>query len=145
MSLIQALGRRQSRKSQAIPALLSQYDHDKTMLEFTRWTAGNSLYDIPADDQYFDQLVAVATDPAFGMSRQMVVNWLGRSKRREEATAAALSQLAYDEVAGHALDALAKLKATGIRAQVEPFADSKIAWRRRTARKILSRLSEGQG
>ncbi|MEU0544935.1 HEAT repeat domain-containing protein [Nocardia sp. NPDC005978] len=139
--LIQALNRRESRKSAAIPALISQFDSWKTISENARWSAGNALYDIPADDAYFDELAAIASNGSLGMSRQMVVNWLGKSRRPEAASIAA-AQLGDESVCGHALEALAKLRAQGIHEQVEPFAKSKNKWHRRTAERILRNLQD---
>ncbi|MFF2554533.1 HEAT repeat domain-containing protein [Nocardia sp. NPDC058058] len=139
--LIQALNRRESRKSAAIPALLGQFDRDKTIFENARWSAGSALYDIPADDSYFDDLAAIAQDRSLGSARQMIVNWLGKS-RRPEAIGIAVAQLNDETVQGHALEALAKLRAQGVRDHVEPFAASKNAWHRRTAQRILRNLAD---
>ncbi|WP_216897717.1 HEAT repeat domain-containing protein [Nocardia alni] len=140
--LIEALDCRQARKSAAIPALLSQFELDKTMSLDTRWSAGNSLYKIPADDAYFDNMVRVAQNRTLGPARQMVVNWLWKSQRKDEASAVALSQLDDESVQGHALEALARLRTQGIRDQVEPFLSSKNRWHRRCARSILDHLTD---
>ncbi|MGV9674780.1 HEAT repeat domain-containing protein [Nocardia sp. NPDC003482] len=140
--LIRGLNVPESRNSPAIPALLSQFDRVKAIDELVRWAAGNSLYEIPADDSYFDELVAIALDRSWGMSRQMVVNWLGRSQRKDEAAEAALSLLDDETVQGHALEALARLRTQGIRDVIEPFTKSKNRWHRRTATRILNHLVE---
>lgn len=137
--LIQALNSRESRKSAAIPALIGQFDRAKPILDNARWSAGNALYDIPAGDAYFDDLAHIAANRELGSTRQMVVNWLGKSKR-PEAIDVAVSQLDDEAVQGHALEALAKLRAQGVRAAVEPFAASKNKWHRRTAERILRYL-----
>ncbi|WP_431958140.1 hypothetical protein [Nocardia lijiangensis] len=72
-----ALNRKESRKTTAIPALISQFDHTKTIKPHVRWAAGNALYIIPAGKEYFEQLAAIVADREFGTDRQMVVNWLG--------------------------------------------------------------------
>ncbi|MFE6859708.1 HEAT repeat domain-containing protein [Nocardia sp. NPDC057668] len=137
--LVQALNRRESRASAAILALIAQFDASKAIGENARWSAGNALYEIPAGDKYFDELAGIAANRSLGMSRQMVVNWLGKSHRPEAATIAA-DQLGDESVCGHALEALASLRAQGVREQVEPFANSKNKWHRRTAERILRNL-----
>lgn len=141
LSLVNGLNRKESRKTEAIPALIGQFDHAKTMSSYTRWSAGNALYSIPAGKEYFDQLAAIAADRGFGADRQMVVDWLGKS-RHPDAAAVAVAQLDDDTVAGHALDALSKLRAQGVSKQVEPFLTSKYPWYRRNAERII-RYDEG--
>ncbi|MFF0491308.1 HEAT repeat domain-containing protein [Nocardia sp. NPDC004068] len=140
--LIEALGTPSSRETAAIPALIAQFDHSKGLSVNTLWAAGNSLYRIPADDTYFDQLVGIALDPSWGSGREMVVDWLGRSQRKDEAAEAALSLLDDETVQGHALEALAQLRTQGIRDVIEPFTKSKNRWHRRTATRILNHLVE---
>ncbi|MFD6224353.1 HEAT repeat domain-containing protein [Nocardia asteroides] len=136
LSLTNALNRKESRKTVAIPALISQFDHTKAASSRTRWAAGNALYKIPAGKEYFEQLAAIAADRAFGADRQMVVDWLGKS-RHPDAAAVALAQLDDETVQGHALDALSKLRAQGVRDRVEPFLTSKYPWHRRSAERII--------
>ncbi|GGK40559.1 HEAT repeat domain-containing protein [Nocardia camponoti] len=141
ISLTKALNRKESRTTSAIPALISQFDHEKTMASSTRWAAGNGIYSIPAGKEYFEQLAAIAADRRFGEDRQMVVNWLGKS-RHPDAAAVALAQLDDETVQGHALDALSKLRAQGVSKQVEPFLIAESAWYRRSAERII-RYDEG--
>lgn len=136
LSLCRALGTKESRKSVAIPALISQFDHAKNINVHTRSAAGIALYDIPAGKEYFDQLAAIAADREFGKSRAMVVTWLGKS-RHPDAAAVAVAQLDDETVQGNALDALSKMRAQGVREQVEPFLKAKQSWHRRLAERIL--------
>ncbi|WP_327095858.1 HEAT repeat domain-containing protein [Nocardia vinacea] len=136
LTLAQSLGRKEARKSAAVAALIAQFDESKQMSSFARWSAGNAIYDIPAGVDYFDQLSAIAANRAFGSDRQMVVAWLGKS-RHPQAAAVAVSQLDDPDVQGHALEALAKLRAQGVREYVEPFLTSKNKYHRRSADRIL--------
>ncbi|MBF6283898.1 HEAT repeat domain-containing protein [Nocardia farcinica] len=136
LSICRALGTKESRKSAAIPALISQFDHAKNINAHTRAAAGIALYDIPADNEYFDQLAAIAADREFGKSRAMVVAWLGKS-RHPDAAAVAMTQLNDESVQGNALDALARMRAQGVREQIEPFLNAKQAWHRRLAERIF--------
>ncbi|MFI7530772.1 HEAT repeat domain-containing protein [Nocardia salmonicida] len=134
--LANALNRRESRKTTAIPALISQFDHAKPASPRVRWAAGNALYNIPAGKEHFEQLAAIAADRGFGTDRQMVVDWLGKA-RHPDAAAVAVAQLDDDTVQGHALDALSRMRAQGVRKQVEPFLTSKFPWYRRNAERVL--------
>lgn len=135
-TLSNTLGNKAARKSDAaVPALISQFDAKKEINPHTRWAAGNAIYSIPAGAQYFDQLAAIAANRSFGMERQMVVDWLGKS-RHPGAVAVAVAQLDDDTVQGHALEALARLRAQGVRRQIEPFLTSKNKWHRRLAERI---------
>ncbi|GGK40608.1 HEAT repeat domain-containing protein [Nocardia camponoti] len=136
LSLINALNRKESRNTAAVPALISQFDHAKPAHPDVRWAAGNALYSIPAGKEYFAELAAIARDRGFGTDRQMVVNWLGKS-RHPDAAAVALAQLDDESVQGHALDALSKLRAQGVSERVEPFLTSEFPWFRRSAERVI--------
>ncbi|MGV9822394.1 HEAT repeat domain-containing protein [Nocardia xishanensis] len=136
LTLANALGRKEARKSAAVQALISQFDTAKNTSSRARWAAGNALYDIPAGVEYFDQLAAIATNREFGPDRQMVVSWLAKS-RHPNAAAVALSQLDDEAVQGHALEVLSKLRAQGVRDRVEPFLTSKNKWHKRSAERIV--------
>ncbi|WP_278261747.1 HEAT repeat domain-containing protein [Nocardia sp. AG03] len=136
LMIVRTLGHKTSRKSTAIPALITQFDHAKILSERTRWAAGNALYDIPAGKEYFDDLATIATDRAFGRSRGMVVTWLGKS-RHPDATTVALGLIDDESVEGNALEALAKMRVQGARKQIEPFLNSPKARIRQLAKRIL--------
>ncbi|WP_439263441.1 HEAT repeat domain-containing protein [Nocardia sp. JW2] len=136
LSLTNALNCSESRNTAAVPALIGQFEHAKPASARVRWAAGNALYKIPAGKECFDQLAAIAADRGFGADRQMVVAWLGKSKH-PDALAIAIAQLDDETVQGHALDALAKLRARGVCKLVEPFLFSEFAWYRRNAERII--------
>ncbi len=136
LMIVRALGVKESRKSVAIPALISQFDHAKIIGLDTRWAAGNALFDIPAGKEHFDALAAIASDRAFGRSRGMVVTWLGKSRHPEAATVA-LSLVDDESVEGNALEALAKMRAQGVREQIEPFLSADKPRMRQLAKRIL--------
>ncbi|WP_054815488.1 hypothetical protein [Nocardia arizonensis] len=134
--LANALGRKEARRSVAVPALISQFDTTKPVSSRARWAAGNALCDIPAEPSYFDQLAEIATNREFGDDRQMVISWLAKSRSPAAATVA-ISQLDDETVCGHVLDALARLRAQGVREQIEPFLTSKNKWYKRSAERII--------
>ncbi|MGF0319862.1 HEAT repeat domain-containing protein [Nocardia fluminea] len=136
LMIARTLGVKESRKSVAIPALISQFDHTKQLSERAQWAAGNALFDIPAGKEYFDDLAAIAADRGFGRRRGMVVTWLGKS-RHPEAAAVALSVVDDESVEGNALEALAKMRVQGVREQIEPFLSADKARIRQLAKRIL--------
>lgn len=137
LMIARTLGTKASRKTMAIPALISQFDHEKNIIMDIRWAAGNALYDIPAGKEYFDELAVIAADRGFGRSRGMIVTWLGKS-RHPNAAAVALSLIDDETVEGNALEALAKMRVQGVRKEIEPFLDSEKARIRQLAKRILA-------
>jgi hypothetical protein len=103
-----------------------------------RWAVGNAL-DVTWSDDYFDELVGLARDGAFGRSREMVVVGLGRSKKPE--AGAVLIELLNDPVvSGHAVKALRKLRLPAARQGLERMLDDDRAWVRKEAQRALSAL-----
>jgi len=87
------------------------------------------------------QEAALAADPSYAASRQMVVLWLGKTKQhRDRAVDVLLGLLDQDDVNGHAVKALAQLKdprsVEGLRRMT---ADSR-AWVRNAAKRTVERL-----
>jgi HEAT repeat protein len=102
------------------------------------WVVGNAL-EIVADDSVFDDLVGIVLDRRLGMSRQMVVLALGKSKR-PAAVPALIDVLDDVEVSGHAVMALGRLRAVSARDRVAPFVVDGRAWVRKEASKALARM-----
>ena len=102
------------------------------------WAIGNAL-EIVADDSVFDDLVLLVSDPHFGVSRQMIVLALGRSKR-SDAVSTLVPLLTDADVSGHAVMALGKLRAKEAAEAVRPFLGDRRAWVRREAKKALSKM-----
>jgi HEAT repeat protein len=102
------------------------------------WAVGNAL-EVVSDDCVFDQLVELVSHREFGLSRQMVVLALGRSKR-SDAVSVLSGLLDDEEVSGHAVMALGKLRAVAARERVAPFVNDRRAWVRKEAKKALLRM-----
>jgi HEAT repeat protein len=102
------------------------------------WAVGNAL-EVLADDSMFPELVELASDSRYGRARQMIVLALGKSKR-PEAVQVLMGLVDDPEVDGHAISALAKLKAPAAREAFESKLDDERAWVRREARKALTKL-----
>ncbi|TMK79760.1 MAG: hypothetical protein E6G47_07790 [Actinobacteria bacterium] len=141
--IVRALSVPWARQSETARALLDEFrevdpeaDPDGTGL---RWVLGNAL-EVVWDDSFFDELVQIARDRRFGRARQMVV--LGIGKSRDPRAASVLIGLLDDEdVSGHVVKALGKLRAPESRPALESKLDDPRAWVRREAQRALSKLT----
>ncbi len=105
-----------------------------------KWAIGNAL-EVLFDDSYFGALADLATSRQHGIARQMIVLGFAKSKRPEAVDL--LVGLTDDpQVDGHALKALAKLKAAAARVVFEGKVGDHRAWVRAEARRGLSRLAD---
>jgi HEAT repeat protein len=78
--------------------------------ELIGWSIGN-WFEHLYSDSYFDQIKKISTDKNNGMSRQMFVLALGKTKKYKSESEKLLLELTFDnQVALHAVIALGKLK-----------------------------------
>ena len=92
--------------------LLEYYQSLKTdkEKELIGWSVGN-WFEYLYSDSYFDQIKKISTDKNNGMSRQMFVLALGKTKKYKSESEKLLLKLTFDnQVALHAVIALGKLK-----------------------------------
>jgi len=107
-----------------------------------KWAIGNAL-SVVATDAVFDELVELVRDKRHGRAREMLAVALGNMKN--PAVVDVLIELLGDEeVAGHAIMALGKLKAEKARPFIERFLEHPKAWVRREAKKALAKLDKAQ-
>jgi HEAT repeat protein len=105
-----------------------------------KWTIGNAL-SVVATDAAFADLVELLRDKRNGRSREMLAVALGNMK--DPAAVDVLIELLNDEeVAGHALMALGKLKAQKARPHIESFLNHQKPWVRKEAKKALAKLNK---
>jgi hypothetical protein len=103
-----------------------------------KWAIGNAL-SLVATDAVFNDLVELVQDKRHGKSREMLAVALGNMKN--PATVDVLIKLLNDdEVAGHALIALGKLKSQKARIHIERFLNHPKPWIRKEAMKVLKKL-----
>ncbi|UIN30680.1 HEAT repeat domain-containing protein [Microbacterium binotii] len=103
------------------------------------WAVGDALEAV-WDDAYFDELVSIAKDRRLGRAREMVVLGFRRSQR-PEAPLVVVELLDDPDVAGHAAQALQRLRVPEqARAGLERLLSHDRAWVRRAAQKSLDRL-----
>jgi HEAT repeat protein len=123
----------------AAPAMIREFHRDG-ISGSCRWAAGNALHEV-ADNNVFEELLEIAEDRSCGPDRQMVVLGLGRFK--DPRTVDVLIGLLDDEdVAGHAISALGKLRDPRSRTALEPFVEHPRTWWRNAAKKALARIKE---
>lgn len=103
------------------------------------WVIGNAIL-VTADDSSFDEIVALSQDTRYGIARQNLVLWLGRSKRSESARV--LEQLlSDDDVVLQALDSLLKLRVKAAVASIERLLLHSNPFVRKQAKKALVKLA----
>ena len=107
-----------------------------------KWTIGNAL-EVVADDSVFAELAEVARDRRHGRTREMVVLAFGKMKD-PGAVDLLIGLLQDDDVAGHAIVALGKLKASRARSYIEPFTRHPKTWWRRAAKSALAKIERAE-
>jgi hypothetical protein len=106
--------------------------------ELLRWAIGNAL-EVVADDSIAEELFRIALDRRFGRSREMVV--LALSKLAHPHAKEVARQLLEDEeVVGHALIALRRLRDALSRDKTFELTQHPKAWVRSEARKTLASI-----
>lgn len=138
--LISALGRPWAGLA-ALDALIAEFTApaDPTQL----WHLGDAISYLWSDSRW-DQLVAIATDPANGAAREMIVYGMRRSKRAE--TVPVLLELLDDrQVSGHATEALVALRDPRALPGLERMTQDDRAWVRKKARQGIARLATAGG
>jgi HEAT repeat protein len=106
-----------------------------------KWVIGNAL-SIVATDAVFKQLLDLIGDKANGKSREMLVLALGNMENAA-AVDKLIEMLNDEEIAGHALKALGKLRAPKALAWVRPFVNHPKAWIRNEAKRALIKIDKG--
>jgi len=96
---------------------------------------------VVADDSIFDEVAELVRDQRHGGAREMLAVALG-NMRDPRAVDLLIELLADEEVAGHALIAIGKLKARKARPHVERFLNDDKAWVRGEARRALAKIDK---
>jgi len=105
-----------------------------------KWAIANAL-SVVATDQVFADVVELVKDKRHGKSREMLAVALG-NMRNPAAVDVLIELLNDEEVAGHALMGLGKLKAQNARPYVENFLNHPKPWVRKEATKTLAKLNK---
>ncbi len=141
-TIVRALTVRWARPT-AAGALVEEFRraHDPTGSGL-RWAIGNAL-EVVADESVFEDLVEFVRDKRYGPTREMVAMALGRMKD-PRAVDVLIEALGDEEIAGHAIAGLARLKAERAAPHIEPFLHHPNARIRREAKGALARIAKAR-
>ncbi len=123
----------------AVPALIAEFSTPAAeSSDSLRWAIANALA-VTADDAVGEQIALLAGDARNGKAREMLVLALGNC--RESRVAHALIALLSDEqVVGHAVMALGKLKSKAARSPIERLLLHRKGWVRAEAAKAIAAI-----
>ena len=139
--IIRALSTPEARSIATAPLLAEM--HASRDDETLAWVIGNALsVVVTSKDGAFEDLTALLRDQAFGRGRQMLPEALAKTKD-PRALDVLLEVLPQEELTGHVLYALGKLKAAKARPMIEPYLAHSNRWIRREARNALKRIEKG--
>jgi HEAT repeat protein len=138
--LVRALSIKEARRLALLP-MISEFKRPN-LSDSLRWSIGNAI-EVLATEEVLGELVEIVRDKRYGRARQMVVLGIAKLKGARQDTNA-LDALCHlldeDEVRGHAIAALGRLRAPGVREKVAQFVAHPNAWIRREAKKALKRI-----
>lgn len=125
----------------AAGALTKEYEQapDSSVVGL-KWAIGNAL-SVVADDSVFDQIVQLVRDKRHGRAREMLALALG-NMRNPQAVDVLVELLDDEEMAGHAVIGLGKLKAERARPHIERFLSHPKAWIRQEAKRALAKIDK---
>jgi HEAT repeats len=125
-------------KPTAAPGLIDEFRKaDNAEL---RWAIANGLAVI-ADDSVFEDLVRLVQDKGLGKAREMLALALG-DMQDPRAVVVLMGLLEDEQVVGHAIMALGKLKAHAARARLKELTGHPTEWVRKEAKKALAGVGE---
>lgn len=119
--------------------LIAEYNeipNDKTML---RWAIGNTIYTTITKND-IESILTIVQNKKNGISRQMFVAALGKLKS-EKVESALIKLLDDDQVAPHALDALARLKSKKALIKINSLLTHQNALIKKEAQKALKKIT----
>ena len=105
-----------------------------------KWAIANAL-EVVADESVLEEIIELVQDKHHGKSREMLAAALGNMES-PRAIETLIALLGDEEVAGHALSGLRKLKAQQARAYIQRFLTHKKAWIRSQAKRALAALDK---
>jgi HEAT repeat protein len=105
-----------------------------------KWAIGNSLCLI-SDKSILDKMLDIVKNKKHGMGRQMIVYGLGNFPT-DEVKATLLGLLPDDEILGHTIFALGKMKDRSIIPHIEVFEKHERSYIRNETKKAIKKLSK---
>ena len=128
-------------KPEAVHPLLREFRNiDDPMDTELRWVVGNAL-EVLADDSVFSEVEELVRNKQYGTARQMLVLGLAKMKN-PRAIKVLIGLLEDEEVVGHAVIALGKLRASEARSRIESLLNHPKAWIRKEAKKALAKIDK---
>ena len=108
------------------------------------WAIGNTLSVlVQPSDEVFEELEALIVDSDLGAGRQMLTDALVKV-RHPRAVEVLLSILNQEEMTGHAINALGRLRALDARTPIAAHLESPNRWVRKEAKKAIARIDESK-
>jgi HEAT repeat protein len=144
-SIVRALSVKEAR-GLAGPALIREFrslpheGSERDAVQMFKWAVGNALSVVATESDYGD-LVELLRDERHGKAREMLPIALARTGA-PRAVEVLIDMLGDEQVAGHAITALGRLKALQAREPIERFLTDSRTWVRREAKKALERLAK---
>jgi HEAT repeat protein len=122
----------------AAPVLIEEFRKAKSAE--LRWAIANGLA-VTADDGVFGDLVQLVQDREYGKAREMLAVALG-NMQTPDAVAALMGLLDDDQLVGHAVMALGKLRAPAARLRLKELTQHPVDWIKKEARKALANINQ---
>jgi HEAT repeat protein len=140
--IVRALSKPAARPT-AAPVLVAEFKRvPPTEAANLKWAVGNAL-SVVADDSVFEEVVELLRDHRHGKAREMLPLALA-NKRDPRAVDLLIELLEYDEIAGHAIIALGKLKVKKARKEIERFLVHPKSWVRTEAKRALAKIDKAK-
>lgn len=139
-SIVRALSVPWAKPTAARPLLAEFRAESSATTAGLKWAIGNAL-EVVADDSVLDEISELARDKKQGKAREMLAVALGNMKN-PAAFDVLIELLNDEEVAGHALMGLGRMKAQKSKAHIERFLNHPKPWVRKEARKAIAKLKE---
>ena len=136
-SVVRALSVPWAKPTAVIP-LIDEFRNTPNNEASLKWAIGNAL-EVLASDAVFDDIVDLVSDKRHGKSREMLAAALGKMKN-PKVIDILIGLLDDEEVVGHALASLKKLKAKQARTRIERLINHPKAWVRKEAKQALSKI-----
>jgi HEAT repeat protein len=137
-SIVRALSVRWA-KPYAVGALLAEFHSTPDSANVgLKWAIGSALEGLVSDEN-FDDIVELVKEKRHGIARQMLASALGKMKN-PKAVDVLICLLDDDDVVGHALTSLKKLKAKQAQTHIERLINHPNAWVRKVAKQALAKI-----
>jgi hypothetical protein len=139
--IVRALTTRETKRSNPDAASILVAEFEQADDRSLKWAIGNALSEI-ADPDDFEEIARVARDKRHGKAREMLAVALGNMRGEPRAVDVLIELLDDDEMAGHAIIGLRKLKAKEAKERIEPFRKHDKGWVRDEAKRAVAALDK---